>query len=444
MKTNSNSPSYISRIALAVALSLSVSASSYAVQEASFITEDDFARSVSHIKLDKLKEQSQYNNLARANVNISNSCGSFSPAIAVGSSFAQGNLSTMFDAVITNAKGAVMGLASRLIQEANPGLFKFLQHGVDAGYTDYLSALQSCEGVQDLLVDNAPDSVMGKLAMGDKLLDAASPNTSVDISAFMKSKELRNGNGGVKGIDGQKYGGKTTPALKVVSQTVKAGWCMLTESGTGLCRGVVNGGSGNAMPVLKKEFPTALDAESFARNLIGEVEMRSCEGCDSVKSTPPQTVSQLIDAEAVIAKGQLSALMRNYKPNSIRTSDLESISASTYPITRNMFLNLSREKPVMQQAMLDHISTELATARILNKIVLVRQIILTGLSNSKLINNEAISTTAKERLILLDNSVKNYYEELKIRASTTTSAQKLTSERIEDRKLSNGASSLSI
>ena len=136
--------------------------------------------------------------------------------------------------------------------------------------------------------------------------------------------------------------------------------------------------------------------------------------------------------------------MRNYKPNSIRTSDLESISASTYPITRNMFLNLSREKPVMQQAMLDHISTELATARILNKIVLVRQIILTGLSNSKLINNEAISATAKERLILLDNSVKNYYEELKIRASTTTSAQKLTSERIEDRKLSNGASNLSI
>ncbi len=78
-----------------------------------------------------------------------------------------------------NAKGAAIGLASRLIQEANPGLFKFLQHGVDAGFTDYLSAFQSCEGVQDLLVDNTPDSLMDKAAMGDKLLDAASPNTSV-------------------------------------------------------------------------------------------------------------------------------------------------------------------------------------------------------------------------------------------------------------------------
>ncbi|WP_318482608.1 hypothetical protein [Photobacterium leiognathi] len=431
-------PSCVSNVALAVALSFSVSLSANAISGGQYITEDDFARTVSHIKLDKIKEQSQYNNLARANVNISNSCGSFSPMIAVGSSFAQGNLSTMFDTVITNAKGAVMGLASRLIQEANPGLFKYLQHGVDAGYTDYLAALQSCEGVQDLLVDNAPDSVMGKLAMGDKLLDAASPNTSVDISAFMKSKELRNGNSGVKGIDGKKYGGKTTPSLKVVNQTIKAGWCMLTESGTGLCSGVVNGGAGKPMPELKKVFPTALDAESFARNLIGEVELRSCEGCDSVKTTPPQTVSQLIDAEAIVANNQLSAILRNSSPERVSTAELERVSTSTYPITRNMFINLNRETPIMQKAMLDRISLELATARTLNKIVLVRQIMLTGLSNSKLVNNEALTSGAKQRLTLLDNAVKNYYEELKIRANTTTSGQKLTSERINERKYSNG------
>ncbi len=260
----------------------------------------------------------------------------------------------------------------------------------------------------------------------------------------MKSKELRNGNSGVKGIDDKKYGGKTTPPLKVVNQTVKAGWCMLTESGTGLCRGVVNGGSGNAMPVLKKEFPTALDAESFARNLIGEIELRSCEGCASVKSTPPQTVSQLIDAEAIIAKNQLSAIMRNSSPDRVSTGELERISCSTYPITRNMFINSDREKPVMQRAMLDRIANELATARVLNKIVLLRQVIETGLSNSKLVNNEAITKSAKERLTLLDKAVKNYYEELKIRANTTTSGQRLTSERIDNRKYSTASSSLNL
>lgn len=391
--------------------------------------EQEFARGASHLNLDRLQDNSAYNNLARANLNIGNSCGSFSPKVAIASSFNMGNLTSMFDGIISNAKGAVMGLASRLIQEANPGLFKYLQHGVDVGFSDYLSSLKSCEGIQNLLVDNTPKSVMSKLAMGDKLSSSATPNTNIDITSFMKSKELRNGNSGVKGVDGQHYGGSTTPPLKVVTQTVTAGWCMLTHSSNGSCNGIVTTGHDHEMPVLKKVFPTPLDAETFAHNIIGEVSMRSCEGCEAVKAIPPQTISQLIDSEKITALHQLTDIAENQALDQIKARDLANISTQTYPITRSMFINLHRENSVMQAALLNKIASELATARVLDKVILLRQVLNTGLSNSKLMNNEVMQKEAKLRVQELDQVVANYQQELKMRATNSTVGREISNGR---------------
>ncbi|HIF9337795.1 hypothetical protein [Photobacterium damselae] len=385
---------------------------------------------VTHFNFDRIKDQSQFRNLARASINLGGDCGNFDPSTAVSNAFSGGNIQAMFDGVLNNAVNAAKGFAGRVIQEANPGLYEFLQKGVDLGFSDYLTAFQSCEGVQDLMLDNTPSALMKKASIGDQLLDKAHPNTSVDITSFMKSPTLRNGNKGVKGVDGQSYGGRGDDALRVVSQTVKAGWCMLSGTSGGQCSGVTNSGvSGSNAPVIDKMFPTAADAERWAINLLGEVSIRTCENCEAVKSTPPQSISQLIDQEKTASFTQLDALVKNMRLEQITASDLKNISTPTYPISRSLIANLKQEKLATRDALTQQIAGELATAKILDRVIMLRQILVAGRTNSKLLNNEAVQKEANERIKFLDQSVVNYTKELTLRKMTTTKARSITNDR---------------
>ncbi|WP_318521110.1 hypothetical protein [Photobacterium leiognathi] len=398
---------------------------SEAIQESDIIN-----NAVTHFNFDRIKNQSRFTNLARANLNLGGDCGNFDPAASVSEAFSGGNIQAMFDGVIKNVKSAAMGFAGRVLQEANPGMYEFLQKGVDLGFSDYLGAFQSCDGVQNLMLDNTPSSLIKKASIGDQLLDKAKPNTSVDITSFIKSPSLRDGSKGIKGVDGHRYGGNGADALRVVSQTVKAGWCMLSGTSGGQCTGITSSGQGSSNePVIEKMFPTAADAERWAVNLLGEVSLRTCENCEAVKSTPPQSIAQLIDQEQAASYGQLETLVNDLRLDQIRVKDLKNVSTSTYPISRSLIGNLKQEKLATRDALTQQIAGELATAKVLDHVVMLRQILVAGRTNSKLLNNEAVQKEASERIKFLDQSVTNYTKELALRKMSTTKARKLTNDR---------------
>ncbi|MBD1577115.1 hypothetical protein HC723_11795 [Vibrio sp. S11_S32] len=391
--------------------------------------------------VDGYKPRSRWDSLGRASIDAFGQCGKFDPSISINKSFGDGQLNALFNGLIQSAVTSVQGLAGQMLKGANPGLYEFLENGIDLGYNDYQKALQSCENMQKFIID-APTNIM-KIQSQQQTV-ANTDMGKADIMDVFRGPKSYSGEDGVKGVDGKMYGGSGQSPMKVIDQSVKAGWCVLAENYDGVCQGVSSSGSkatrntgsvsatSSSSPYVSTEilklFPKEDDAQEFAFELVGETAYQTCTDCEALNSTPSQSITQLVTAESKPLIEKMDKLL-DKDATRITDEDLESISAPNYSITKNVWWSLSREPESNQDIFKKRLAFDVASSLVLDRVIAIRQVLETGKGNAILASNSAVAKKMGENLNEISRKVTDFQQEIALRRSMDSNTRILLNQR---------------
>jgi len=188
----------------------------------------------------------------------------------------------------------------------------------------------------------------------------------------VKKVEEQGGDHGVPWIDGNKAGGRGQPPIKLTEATVTAGYNALHQRSANDTRPLAaadckGGGVCSA-------FPSPQEATEFARRVLGEKQIRTCEGCEPMNTTAGVGLTPLV-AEAYEDKvKKLDELLQMDTP--ITLEKLDALSSEMLPVSRRLIEAL-RHDP--EQVMLSQrLASELAFAEVMSKGLLLQRTLAAG------------------------------------------------------------------
>lgn len=377
------------------------------------------------MKLDEFRPHRIWESIASAKIDVFGKCGKFDPQESVKNSFDKGRVKQMFNGLITSTVSSVQGLGGMLLKESNPGWYEYLENGINFGYSDWLSSLQQCEEMQKFMLD-APDNAL-KMASKQEEMAKYAKTGKVDIVDMFRTGSQIQGDNGVKGVDDEEYGGAGQEPFKVVQQTSKAGYCNLTGDTSSNCSAINQGAtSTGSTDVIKEHFPTSEDAETFIVGLVGETTLRTCDDCESVTATPPQSVTQLVQAEVLTIEEQILEIVVS---GNATKEKLAAIGTPTYQITDSIIRALKHENTVAQEVFVRRLAFDIASTKMLDKILVARQVLETGRSNANIKGNQVLVAEVTHKLELVDKKLMQFEQEINLRRTIDSGTRLMLNER---------------
>ncbi|WP_085600524.1 MULTISPECIES: integrating conjugative element protein [unclassified Pseudomonas] len=309
--------------------------------------------------------------------------------------------------VIQSATGAVMSLPALILQRANPALYNLLTNGILQARLDYDRSKGTCRAMAERMADIAGGQAgWGKVAEGQKMGQALSSGN--DAVAVVDKVENGPGNSGVTWVGGEQAGGSGQKPIKVVSDVIKAGYNLLNGRSATETSRVQQSNCSNGLVCGYWESPT--EAAQFANRVLGEQEIKTCEGCSSA-STPGVGLTPLIQ-ETYDKK--LTAIQDLLKPGTHITSEkLREASSDSLPITRGVINALRDERD--QAVLAQRLASEVALSDILGKALMLNRMLITGSRESNVsANNLAVEQTTTQSEVL-QKEIENLKFELDLR-----------------------------
>lgn len=273
--------------------------------------------------------------------------------------------------VIDSAKGAVASLPAMIIQRANPQLYDILTNGVYQGRIDFNRLKTSCEAMSKQLADYTLNGRWAKSADLENYKDIVA--TEPDAQKAQKKAEDNKGKKGKEWVGGQKKGGENQKPIKLIEDVAKAGYNLLHN------RNVLD-----EKTIAKTEcdgatcqvFESPQKVSDFLTRIIGEQSISTCtEDCGPKTSSKAGVgLAPEIEEENVRTVEKLEQILNMDTPSRQLLAEL---SSNTIPITRGLIETL-REDPDVD-VLSQRLSAEIATAKVMEKMLLARRSILAGM-----------------------------------------------------------------
>lgn len=236
--------------------------------------------------------------LLSSRVTAPNSCKG-NIGLSITNAFTDGTIKKIFE----NFDGIVKGLAtpsgmiflgSLYVSKTNPNLYALVTKGFDLGINDYLSAMGSCEAMAEALVDIAADPVID-MQRKTKLNAFIEKNAETALDEEWNDWKVEDiVRGGMDelaeaGVDifGQRRAGKNQPALDVIQDTLKYGWCIYRGFSKDECIKYY-GENKSDLPRLSEaqevifESPEALNRTGLI--ILGNRYISICQGCETIET----------------------------------------------------------------------------------------------------------------------------------------------------------------
>ena len=220
---------------------------------------------------------------AGAEWNMFSGC-SFDPSYAISETFSdiKHNVYGLSQNVLSSAISVFSAWGLSKIQENWPGLYDTMTKGLKDAKESYTLSLKTCRDAKaDLSAGRDP--VEGWIAVTRKSSwDKATQSGANPVSAE-KSIEENAGNEGISWVGGTKKGGVNMAPIKVVEDTVGAGYAHLSGGAP-----VQNSDPISGDPNIARVFPTSTAATKWAREVVGEREVRTCKNCEKLRTSVGQ------------------------------------------------------------------------------------------------------------------------------------------------------------
>ena len=160
--------------------------------------------------------------------NMNLQCGQLDPRLTVQNQLngiTEGFQDMMGD-LLSNATSAVASLPGYYLQKENPGLYDLMTSGVLQGKSDFDEAKTSCEEMTQTMGGMLSSNSWTQLSQGEAWTQAVKSGDA--IQAEITAGDAI-GDEGVIWRDGDSAGGLNQPPIRVTTDTVEAGFDMLTK-----------------------------------------------------------------------------------------------------------------------------------------------------------------------------------------------------------------------
>jgi len=374
---------------------------------------------------------------AGAEWNMFRGC-SFDPSFGISDTF--GNIKHNVYGLTEDVLGAATAVFSAWglskIQENWPGLYDTLTKGLKDAKESYTLSLKTCRDAKaDLRAGRDP--VEGWIAVTRKSSwDKASKAGDNPVDAE-QSIEASAGNSGVTFDGGTKKGGLGQPPIKIVQDTVGAGYVHLVGTVTPMDEDEVTGD-----PNITRVFPNATSATTWAKAVVGEREIRTCVDCDKLKTTVGQGLRYQFRKEREVVAADLAVLMSKPMNYKITSNDLNKLSAPGMGVVINdlTIQNLKRAPIDERQILASKLLGEIALARTMEKALIARDLLNAGAQEP---NISASGDTAQNEIDYsrkrLQAEIDNILFESEVRQKVLTNAAGAIAQRGTGRNLDAGA-----
>ena len=346
---------------------------------------------------------------ASADLKLGASCGVFDPVLAVRHTLNDiaGGVDNMMAAMTSAATGALTSLPALILQRANPGLYDLFQNALLKAEQTLQLATKSCEQMQtDIAAGKNPYAELVTLSNGQdwKVQMGLGGN---DVVTAKKQVETAHGRNGVPWIGG-KAGGTGQPVLQFTGDLVRVGYNIqlnrpLTASGPVPPEDATR---------LTELWPTPNDARNWTVDVVGENIVTTCDTCR--KDTVPGTgiLPKLHEESASVATELQQLVDGTTIPN---RENLEQITAPGVAITRQV-IEAIRDMPASEQRLIiGRLVSEISTARIVEKALYARRLLLSGRQVPEVYATEVAREHADASIAELDKEVENLLFETRVR-----------------------------
>ena len=401
------------------------------------------------------------------NWNTGSACSGLNPQATVENQLngATSGFQNMMGQVLQNAQGAVASLPAMIIQRAAPGLYDLLSNGILQGRLDFNKAKTSCQAMAKRAADAVTSGGWQQQAEAENWQDTAASNG--DAVSAQQSVESQGGDKGVTWVGGQKHGGTGQKPIEVTHDTAVAGYDILhgrsdttstqpvsgggqgwgsvtndagpwagggSNSGSG---GSTEGGTGSAGGCsggMCTVWGSPTDAADWITNVVGEKQIRTCSGCEKVKTKSGEGLMRALEDQQDKIEQKLTAMVNGSQP--ITDTNLREVSAGASLSVSAPVIKALRNDP--QQQLLTHrLASEMALARTLTQALWARRVMLAGADEPGIANNKEGQEAIDGELTHLDRGIQALRTEWDIRKSLANNTASAILARRNARSLGN-------
>jgi len=339
-------------------------------------------------------------------------CGEFDVAHSVRNQLngVTGAFQEVMGNVVQTAQGVVASLPALAIQRLNPGLYDLLQNGVLEAGQEFRVAKLRCDEIADDMGDRLAHGGWSAVAKGDYWRRQINVGGR-DVVEVAEEADASGADGGVPWVGGAAKGGAGQDPIEAVGDVSKAGYNLLLGRAAGDDSGVGPAACGDSD--ICKVWDDPDDMAEWMRRAVGEIEVRTCDGCRKVASQAGLGLSSIYRRE----KSALANLLRPLVQTDGVPSEalLEGLSGGGgFRVTRRL-IEAIREEPRPAE-MADRLAGELAVGRVLGQAAMARRAMLAGMREPHVAGNEAALAQAERAVAELDREIRQMEVELRVKS----------------------------
>jgi integrating conjugative element protein (TIGR03755 family) len=370
-------------------------------------------------------------------VSMNYNCGVFDGQLSITNSLngITNSFQNISQSVLGNATAAVMEFPMYILSRADPSLYNMLNNGLLGARQDLDVSTKTCQTMKnDLHRGQNPYENWASISMGDDWkyqmsltgnsgLSSQSDSANDDINLVSKKIDEDSGSNGVPWVQGAntdrkgKYaGGRGQPAITVLRDTSIAGYnVILQENRAYDDKSAPHRSDDNAR--LVDTWSTPVSAADWITNVLGDEKVTTYNGGEKQSSPGVGLLPDTKTLTTTITE-QLQDLVSSKE--AISLEKLQAISAPGIMINSSVIIAVRQQTSVNQSILIEKLAQEVATAQVIDKALLARQILLEGGQVPDIYANHAAQASIHRGLERLKQEIDNLLFNVQVHKALVT------------------------
>ena len=339
-------------------------------------------------------------------------CGEFDVAHSIAQQLngISGAFQDVMGNVVQTAQGVVASLPALAIQRLNPGLYDLLQNGILEAGQEFRVAKLRCDEITDDMGDRLAHEGWSAVARADYWRRQIEVGGR-DVVEVAEEADASGADEGVPWVGGTAAGGAGQEPIEAVGDVATAGYNLLLGRAAGDDSAVGPTACGESDICKAWENPDQMAA--WMRRVVGEIEVRTCDGCQKVTSQAGLGLASLYRRE----KSELQNILQPLAQTDAVPGEavLEGLTGGGgFRVTRRLIEAIREEPRPVDVA--NRLAGELAVGRVMEQAAMARRAMLAGMREPHVAGNEAALKQAERAVGELDREIRQMEVELRVKA----------------------------
>lgn len=318
-------------------------------------------------------------------------------------------------------QSGIAALPLYVLQRAQPGLYQIFQAYSAKADLMVSNSLKTCEEMEAMIkADQNPYEDWVKMAKGETWKTKAQAGGDVVQAKVDINKNEEAQVNGVSWIFQQKAGGVGTAPLRPVRDLSVAGYNVTLNKPTNTNPNTSYIAATERTTRLVQAFATPEDLATFTTQVLGDQQVYLCNGLSNCPASTTATTATGLgpryDAEVDYVAPKLNVLANGTTQT---YGDLNQISAPGMAVTPQLLESLRRMPAENRTVAVSRLSQELAMHRVIDKALVARNVLLTGLSLPEAVAAGTVSKDIQLKVDRLTRYIDDMMFEFRIRKEMT-------------------------